>query len=307
VYEEWRHGPIKGVRIPVNVLDAMAEGKFLPIDELDGGFIRPTYNEQVIVSYMQAGLICDYIHRRFGFDRIVALLAEFRDGKGTGQAIRDTLGISPSDFDDGFNEFIDQEFGRLLPQLDSWKGLHRQAVQQLSASDWQKSVDASIKALEIFPDYVESDSPYIILAKAYANLGNEEAELDTLMKYWQRGGYAPEALRLLARKLYHRDRVGQAVQVLGSLNLVDPFDNELHSTLGDWLLESGKTGTALKEYEIALAMQPHDMAAAYYRVARANHMLKQTDEARKNVLAALEIAPHYRPAQKLLLETTQSP
>jgi tetratricopeptide (TPR) repeat protein len=291
----------------VNVLDAMAEGKFLPIDELDGGFIRPTYNEQVIVSYMQAGLICDYIHRRFGFDRIVALLAEFRDGKGTGQAIRDTLGISPSDFDDGFNEFIDQEFGRLLPQLDSWKGLHRQAVQQLSASDWQKSVDASIKALEIFPDYVESDSPYIILAKAYANLGNEEAELDTLMKYWQRGGYAPEALRLLARKLYHRDRVGQAVQVLGSLNLVDPFDNELHSTLGDWLLESGKTGTALKEYEIALAMQPHDMAAAYYRVARANHMLKQTDEARKNVLAALEIAPHYRPAQKLLLETTQSP
>ena len=38
----------------------------LPVAELDRGFIRPTYEAQVIVSYMQAGLICEYIAGRFG-------------------------------------------------------------------------------------------------------------------------------------------------------------------------------------------------------------------------------------------------
>ena len=52
---------------------------------------------------------------------------------------------------------------------------------------------------------------------------------------------------------------------------------------------------------------PHDLAAAYYRVARANHLLERSEQARKYLLSALEIAPHYRPAQKLLLETTQPP
>ena len=306
VFEEWRYGPIKGVRIPVNVLDAMAEGKFLPIAELDSGFIRPSYNEQVIVSYMQAGLICDYIVRQYGVEKIVDLLALFKQGMDTGEAIRQALGISPTKFDEGFSDFIEQDYGRLLQQLDAWKGYHQHAMAQLANSDWQGAKNSAENALEIFPEYVESDSPYIFLATANARLGNEDGELETLMKYWQRGGYAPETVWLLARKLYHRDRIDEAIAVLGSLNMVDPFDNEIHSTLGDWLVESGKPDAALNEFKIALAMKPHDMAAAYYRVANANHLLEQHDEARKNVLSALEIAPHYRPAQKLLLETTQT-
>ena len=306
VYEEWRYGPIKGIRIPVNVLAAMAEGKFLPIDELDGGFIRPSYNEQVIVSYMQAGLVCEYIDRYFGFEKIVNLLSEFSLGTDTGTAITRVLGISPSEFDDGFDDFVNEQFGSLLHRLDDWKKLHQQGVQSLAQSDWQGAIEAAASAVDIFPEYVESDSPYIFLATAHAKLGDENGELDALMEYWKKGGFAPEAVWLLARKLYNRQRVDQAIDVLESLNLVDPFDYEIHSTLGDWMIESGKHESALIEYEIALSMNPHDLAAAYYRVARANHMLQQNDLARINVLSALEIAPHFRPAQKLLLETTKT-
>ena len=161
-------------------------------------------------------------------------------------------------------------------------------------------------AVEIFPEYVESDSPYIMQATAYSRLGDEDNELDTLMRYWERGGYAPEAIWLLARKLYHRGELSNAIEVLLSLTLVDPFDMELHGTLGDWMLEAGLVEEALKEYEIALAMDPHDLAEAYYRIAHAHHLLDQNEEARRHVLSALEIAPHFRPAQKLLLETMQT-
>lgn len=305
VYEEWRYGPIKGIRIPVNVLTAMAEDKFLPIAELDSGFIRPSYNEQVIVSYMQAGLVCEYIERAFGFDQIVELLDAFRQGVDTTDAIESTLGISTGEFDKGFAAFVEAEFGDLLGQLDHWKNLHQTATKQLSESEWKAAARTAKLAIEIFPQYVESDSPWIFLASAQARLGQEDAELDTLMQFWQRGGYTPEALWLLANRLYHRDEHAQAIKVLSSLNLVDPFDLELHQTLGDWMLEAGDYQSALTEYQVALSMQPHDMAAAYYRVARANHLLDQHEQARKNVLSALEIAPHYRPAQKLLLETTR--
>ncbi len=306
VFEEWRYGPIKGIRIPVNVLDAMADDKFLPIAELDGGFIRPSYDEQVIVSYMQAGLVCEFVAREFGFDKIVGMLAEFKNGIDTGQTVRRVLGITPEEFDERFDDFIFEEFGDLLGHLGQWKTLHQRAVKALAEEKWQDTLKAAGDAIEIFPEYVESDSPFLFMARAHSKLGDDNAELNTLHEYWQNGGYAPEAIWLLANKLYHRDRKTEAIDVLDSLNMVDPFDVELHSTLGDWLLEEGDYTLALTEYKVALAMEPHDKAAAFYRIANANYFLQQYDDARKNVLSALEIAPHYRPAQKLLLETTRT-
>ena len=95
VYEEWSTGPLPGRHIPLPVLAAIKEDKFLPVAELDRGFIRPTYEAQVIVSYMQAGLICEYIAGRFGQEALARMLEEFRDGKDTAQAIQAALGISP--------------------------------------------------------------------------------------------------------------------------------------------------------------------------------------------------------------------
>jgi len=306
VFEEWRYGPIKGIRIPVNVYEFMAQGKFLPIAELDQGFLRPTYNEQVIVSYMQAGLVCEYIDLHFGADKIADLLAVFKQGVDTGTAIEQVLGISPETFDKGFNTYLNNEFGDLVANLDQWKKFHQTGINMSLASDWPAAIDAASKAITLFPEYVESDSPYIVLARAYANTEDKEKELQTLMAFWQRGGFAPEALRLLAHNLYDTGRAEEAIAVLDSINYVDPFNVELHTTLGDWLLEAGKPDEALTEYEVVLAMNPHDRAAAHYRVARANHQLNHKDESRRHLLSALEIAPHYRPAQMLLLELTQT-
>ena len=90
-----------------------------------------------------------------------------------------------------------------------------------------------------------------------------------------------------------------------SINYVAPFDVEMHNTLGDWLMESGNPEEALVEYNVILALQPHDMAAAHFRAARAHNALEHDDKTLSHLLSSLEIAPHYREAQKLLLEITQ--
>ncbi len=306
VYEEWRYGPIKGVRIPVNVYEAMSARKFLPIAELDTGFIRPTYAEQVIVSYMQAGLICDYIKQQYGFGKIVEMLEQFRQGLDTATVIENVLGVTPSDFDIQFDNYLGKEYGDLLAELDHWKELQRDSMQKFIEDDWEAVIEPAEAAIRIFPEYVETDSPYVQLAQAYAATGAVDKELEILLAFWQRGGYVPQAVGKLARLLYQAGRKDEAIEVLYSINYVTPFDAELHTTLGDWMLEAGRTEHALTEYQVVLGMKPHDLADAHYRVARANHLLDRSDEARKHLLSALEIAPHYRPAQKLLLETTQN-
>ena len=66
VHEETQASPEWGDRITPDVVAAMHEKKLLPVADLDRGFVRPEYPAQVIVSYFQAGRICDYIQEPLG-------------------------------------------------------------------------------------------------------------------------------------------------------------------------------------------------------------------------------------------------
>ena len=305
VFEEWRTGPIKGVRIPYNVFLAIKQDKLLPVAELDKGFIRPTYENQVIVSYMQSGLICDFIDIKYGFDKLVAMLQQYKNGADTQQAVTNVLQISPAAFDRQFNQFIQKRYGKLLAHLDEWRRLQVAGIKDMHESNWDGAIDNAEQAVTLFPDYVEFDSPYLTLASAYAGKKQPLKQFATLETYWHKGGYAPGPMQTLAKYLYNQDRVKDAVAILQAQNYVTPFDVKLHDRLGDWLLELGQPQQALTEYQVALAMKPHDMASAHYRIARAYDAMDQVDNTRTHLMAALEIAPNYRPAQKLLLEISR--
>jgi hypothetical protein len=61
---------------------------------------------------------------------------------------------------------------------------------------------------------------------------------------------------------------------------------------------------ARREYGAVLAQRPLDKAQANYDLARACHAAGDADCAMNAVLAALEVAPDFKPAQQLLLELT---
>jgi Flp pilus assembly protein TadD len=110
---------------------------------------------------------------------------------------------------------------------------------------------------------------------------------------------------MLSRWLYDDGDVDDAIEVLQSVNLVDPLDQELHGMLGDMLLEANRAEDALQEFEVALALRPHDMATAWYRVAQAHAALGNTNTAQSMLLQALDVAPGFRPAQRLLLQLAE--
>jgi cellulose synthase operon protein C len=302
VYEEWSTGPLPGRHIPLAVFEAMKEDRLLPVVELDQGFIRPTYASQVIVSYTQAGLICEYVAARWGQEALQAILRSFAEGLDTGEALERSLAIPPETFDAEFKAHLDEEFGELIANLDTWRNAQAAAHQAAERASWGAVAESAAEAIALYPEHVGRGSAYPLAAKAHAELGDRDAAIQTLAEYRRLGGYDPEALVQLADWLEQAARDEEAIDVLQDVLWVAPLQRNLHVRLGDGLLEAGRVEEALIEYHASLAMNPHDQATAHYRLARAHLALGDRARTREHLLYALEIAPHYREAQQLLLE-----
>jgi tetratricopeptide (TPR) repeat protein len=301
VYEEWSTGPLAGRHIPSYVLGAMSEDKFLPIAELDEGFIRPTYQNQIIVSYMQAGLICEFIAATWGQEALRTMLVRYREGDETPAAIEAALGIPPEEFDRRFALEVDTEFGTILANLEDWTAAQTEMQEAAAASEWERVRSAAQTSIELFPGYVDAGSPYIFLARAEREAGELAPARESLLEYRRLGGHDPAALVQLARWLVDEGDRLAATDVLEETLLVSPFDESVHAELGDLLLDE-RPADALTEFAALAALEPHDQASVNLRLARAHLALEEPDKATEYLLYALEIAPHYREAQQLLLE-----
>jgi len=83
---------------------------------------------------------------------------------------------------------------------------------------------------------------------------------------------------------------------------VFPLDASLHEKLGNLDIETGNTSEAVREFQVLVALNTGDKAGSHYNLAKAYKADGQTDKAREEDITALEAAPEYRPAQKLLLD-----
>jgi tetratricopeptide (TPR) repeat protein len=302
VFEEWRTGPTPGVVVTPETIAALHDNRLLPIADLDSGFIRPKYPEQVQVSYMQAGLVCLFIEQRFGFERLVALLKQFTKETTTKQAVEDTFKMPAEEFDKQFDAFVRERYKPLLANLESWQAQYQQASKAIAESRWQDAIEPARRAVELYPEHSGPNSPYLLLARAYDKSGNRAQALQTLLDYRAAGGWDPDALRELARWLDEAGRGREALEVYAALNYVDPLNGDQHTVLGERYLAAGNHEEALREFRVQLALSPHDPAPAHFGMARALRALGDRAASRRHLLDALETAPHYKPAQALLLQ-----
>ena len=304
VHEETAVNPEWGDRISPMVLKAIKDKKLLPVTELDRGFVHPTEAAQVIVSYFQGGRICDYINEKWGWDTLLAMLHDFGAGEETAAVIRKELKIEPEEFDKRFFAFVEADTKKQVDHFEQYSG-GMKLISELAKS---KAYDAIIKEGEKiqdwYPDYVEDNNLYEILAKAYLETNNKPAAMAELERYVKIGGRNPETIKKLAKMLVEAGRKKDAADVLARLNYIYPLDNEAHQLLGSFWLEQGNASGAMREFRAVVAHNPIDPAEAHYDLARALNSNHQPDQAKDELFTALEAAPGYRPAQKLLLELT---
>ena len=302
VHEEGQGKPEWANRLTPDVVVAMAQKKLLPIAELDRGFVHPEYPEQVIVSYFQAGRVFDYIQDRWGAPAIVDMVHRFGMLEPTPDVIRHTLGLEPGAFDTQFQAWLYKEAGPIVTQFDDWRKRLKNLAEMMTKGQNDAALAEGEALRRLYPEYVDDASPYIFLGQIYTAKGDRNAAIAVLTDYKKFGGENPDVLEKLASLQEEAGHPQDAAATLDGINDIYPLDEDLHRRLGDLLLTLHNEPDAIREYTALVSLHPLDKAGALYKLAAAYFAARQIDKAEEQVLAALEAAPNYRPAQNLLLQ-----
>ena len=305
VHEETAASPEWGDRLDPHVIMAIKDKKLLPVAELDRGFVRPTYAAQVVVSYFEAGRICDYIDREWGWPKLLAMIHDFAGGASTPEAIEKELGITPEEFDKRFLAALNAETKKTVDGFDEWSKELKKVAAEYKAHDYDAMIRDASAIRDIYPDYIEAGNVYQFLADGYVAKGDKKAAIAELERYAKVGGRSPDTLKQLATLLQEAGNRKEAAEVLDRLNYIQPIDEDLHRRLGDLWLGLGNTDGAIREYRAVLAKSPTDPAASHFNLAKAYRSANRPDAAKDELLLSLEAAPGFRPAQKMLLELSK--
>ena len=300
VHEEGATKPEWANRLTPEVVEAIKGKKLLPVAKMDQGFIFPKYPEQVIVSYWQAGTICDYIHEHWGDDALLGMVHSFAALKTTPEAIQANLKMSPEEFDTQYMAWLDKRVGPTVANFDAWREKLKALVGM--AKDDDAVIAAAPEVIKMYPEYVETANAYEFLANAQLIKGNKQAAADALTAYEKMGGEDPRTLEKLASLEVDLGDSKKAAATLDGVNFIYPEDEAQHRKLGELWLAQGNNAGAVREYTAVLALKPLDMASAQFDVAKAYLAAGDKAKAEESVLASLEVAPGFKPAQNLLLE-----
>lgn len=304
VHEETATTPDWGDRITPEIITAIRDKKLLPVAEIDRGFVHPKFPAQVIVSYFEAGKMCDYIAERWGESKLLDIAREFAKNRPTVDVIREQLGMEPEAFDKDFLAKVEKETDVTVRNFKEWTtGLGELNKLVKSADTKPDELIAKGRALEYFyPDYVEIGNPYLIVAKACLAKEDKACALEEYSKYSKQSGRDADAIKKYADLLKENGRLKEAEAALDRLNFVNPLDQDLHERLGSLYLATNDAALAVREFGALVALHPIDVAGSRYNLAKAYKAQGLEDKAREEALNALEAAPDFRPAQKLLLE-----
>ncbi len=302
VHEEGAANPMWANRLTPDVVAAIRDKKLLPVKDMDQGFIFPKYPEQVLVSYWQAGTICDYIHEHWGDDALLGMVHSFAELKTTPEAIQANLHVTPEEFDTQYAAWLDKRVGATAANFDKWREQLKALVGMSEKNDNDGVIASAQAVIAMYPQYVEDANAYEILAKAQLVKGNKQVAADALKLYELLGGENPKTLKELASLEEELGHPKDAAATLDHINFIYPEDEDLHRKLGGLWLAQGNDAGAVREYTAVLALKPLDMASAQFDVARAYYAEGDKVKAEESVLASLEAAPGFKPAQKLLLE-----
>jgi tetratricopeptide (TPR) repeat protein len=308
VHEESQASPEWGDRVTPDILLALRDKKLLPVETIDRGFIYPEYPAQVVVSYFEAGSMCDYIAQRWSEGKLLDLVHAFAAETPTPQVIALTLGEPAEQFDEDFFAWLDHQFGPQAAQLDAWKQGMADLSQAAKAKDFAAVISKGEAVKTLYPQYIGDANAYEFIAQAQLAQANKQASITALTQYQTMGGHDPSTLKHLAALEEEAGDKPAAAATLDRLNLVYPVaDEDLHRHLGHLWMDQKNYPGAIREFGSVLALHPLDQAQAQYDLATAYLATGDKDKAEQADLLALEAAPDFRPAQKLLLQLHAKP
>jgi tetratricopeptide (TPR) repeat protein len=326
VYEERQANPTWGQAMTPRYREMVLGKDFTPVSELSAAFLTPKSEHHLQFAYYESSLVVEFLVTRFGLESLQKILHDLGEGVEIHQAIaahtapmetiekdfaafaRDRAEKLAPDLDltkPSASEFTRNEPDWMAIRSDNFYVLTRHAKKLLSQKKWEEAKIPLEHLLKLYPANTDTENAYVLLAQAHRHLGetNEERavlsqlaaldadELDTYLRLMELGSAAQDwpavaenATRFLA---------------------VNPLLAAPYRYLARASEALGHTMEAIHAYRTLLLLDPPDPAEAHFRLAR---LLYQTGDpgAKRHVLQALEEAPRFRDAHRLLLQMTET-
>ena len=326
VYEEIQRDRRWGQHMNPRYREFVLEGGLVPVGELSGAFLNPPSGEHLEFAYYESALVVEYLVDRFGLEKLKAILKDLGEGVEMYAAL--TKHTAPLDqIEQEFKAFATRRATSLAPGIDwakpdpekvnvrdpeelaRWFESHPNTLQSLSikaeqlmdAKNWPEAKTVLERMIELYPEYAGADNAYLLLARVFREMDMTDKEIQTLQALSQIAADATtayERLMQLGKQRQDWDAVKTAAEQYLSVNPLLPQPYEHHACACE---ELGDTKGAVASYSRLLNLEPNDPASVHYRLARLLAKINPA-AAKRHALQALEEAPRYRDAHRLLLQ-----
>ena len=159
------------------------------------------------------------------------------------------------------------------------------------------------QAYELLPSYTGYPSPPLVLSQIYEQEGNREAQLQQLELLLENLQHDYASAIILAEAALEENNFERAEYYIDRAIQVDPYRADVHQLKASYAETIGDSQLAVIEYEVLLKLEINDPAEAQTNLAQAYLNNGQVLQAKKNILRALETAPSYQRAQRILLQS----
>jgi tetratricopeptide (TPR) repeat protein len=325
VYEERQANPAWGQAMNAEYRELITSGNMTPVSELSSAFLAPPSPMHLQFAYFESSLVVEYLVKEFGLEALQKILTDLGEGTEINEAlIRHTVPLGRLDAD--FAEFARERAESLAPTatwekpdvpptadaetLAAWlkenphnvPGLKRYARQLLRERNFEKALAVATQLREVFPDDPDEDNADVLAAAAHRGLSDTASERTTLDAVASRIADAtPAYLRLMEIGAAAEDWetvVANARRMLA----VNPLVPAPHRYLAQAAEKLGQRDEAVRANRALLLFVTTDVAETQYRLAQLLRDSGDTAAAKRHVLLALEEAPRFLEAHKLLLE-----
>jgi cellulose synthase operon protein C len=321
VFEERRARPEWGREMDVEFAQAIDAGRLLKLKDLNEGFSDP---RMISLAYYQSSKVVEHLIDTYGEPKFHAFIRSYGRGLETEEAVKEAFGATIDDIQKSFDAKLEKEYAPLRRALKRPETKESTSVEDLKAlaasnpesfaihvqlglklneaGDVKGAIEALERAATLVPNASGENNPHRMIAAIALKAGDTPRAIRALEDQLTIDHSDVEAARRLVSLVEPLNDPVRLEAAHRRVVEIDPFDARSQAGLGRLALRRKDTTTALRAFRAALATNPPDRASAHTDLAEAHLVAGDRGEAKKQAIAALEIAPSFERAQDLLLK-----
>jgi tetratricopeptide (TPR) repeat protein len=299
----------------------MVLGKdFTPVSQLSAAFPAPKTDLHLQFAYFESALVVEFLIKQFGTEALRQILGDLGADVEINQAI--AAHTAPMEtIEKDFSAFARERAEKLAPGLDfekppprageEWFTTHptnyftltRLARRLLADKKFPEAKAALKQLIDLYPSDTDADNAERLLAEAHRSLNETNLEREVLTRLAARDADDLDTFLRLTQLCNDAKDWACVAENAERFLAVNPLLAEPYHYLASASETLGRNSTAIQAYQTMLLLDPPDPADAHFRLARLLHQAGDAG-AKRHVLQALEEAPRFRDAHKLLIELT---